>query len=157
MIADIALAPCNAASRVEAMAGVVILHPADLSRGSGTLLLDVPNRGRKLALQLFDDPRQPGANNAQAASDAGIGFLHGQGMTLVGTVLRMNLIRDKGAWSGGRIARRREIRRRDNEPRFLGRCFTATRQPSRSGAAWTGTSRHEEAGRSAAGRAAGAA
>ena len=40
---------------VEATADVVILRPADPTHGNGTLLLDVPNRGRKLAPQLFDD------------------------------------------------------------------------------------------------------
>jgi hypothetical protein len=83
VIADIALAPRNAAGRVEAVADVVILRPADPARGSGTLLLDVPNRGRKLAPQLFDDARQPGANNAEVPEDAGIGFLHGRGTTTV--------------------------------------------------------------------------
>ena len=43
----------------------------------------MPNRGRKLAPQLFDDSSQPGANNAQSADDAGIGFLHRQGYTMV--------------------------------------------------------------------------
>lgn len=36
-------------------------------------MLDVPDRGRKLAPQLFDDTPQPGANNLAAAEDAGIG------------------------------------------------------------------------------------
>ena len=83
VIADIALAPRNATGRVEAVAEVVILRPADPVRSSGTLLLDVPNRGRKLAPQLFDDVPQPGANNAEASEDAGIGFLHGRGTTMV--------------------------------------------------------------------------
>jgi hypothetical protein len=83
VIADIGQAVRNAEGRVEAMADVVILRPGDLARGSGTLLLDVPNRGRKLAPQLFDDVPQPGANNAATAEDAGIGFLAGRGTTMV--------------------------------------------------------------------------
>src|ERR1700744_6568350 len=82
-ITDLAQAPRDADGKVEAVADVVILRPADPARGNGTLLLDVPNRGRKLAPQLFDDSSQPGANNAQAADDAGIGFLHRQGYTMV--------------------------------------------------------------------------
>ena len=82
VIADIALAPRNASGRVEATADVVLLRPADATRGNGTLLIDVPNRGRKLAPQLFDDAGQPGANNAERAADAGIGFLHRQGYTM---------------------------------------------------------------------------
>jgi hypothetical protein len=83
VITDLALAPRNADGRVEAIADVVILRPADPARGNGTLLLDVPNRGRKLAPQLFDDSSQPGANRAEAPEDAGIGFLYRQGYTLV--------------------------------------------------------------------------
>ncbi len=83
VIADLALAPRTAEGRVEAIADVVILRPADPSHGNGTLLLEVPNRGRKLAAQLFDDSAQPGANRAEAAEDAGIGFLHRQGYTMV--------------------------------------------------------------------------
>jgi Alpha/beta hydrolase domain len=83
VITDLALAPRNSAGRVEAVADVVILRPADPTRGNGALLLDVPNRGRKLAPQLFDDSPQPGANRTEAAEDAGIGFLHRQGFTMV--------------------------------------------------------------------------
>jgi Alpha/beta hydrolase domain len=83
IITDLALAPRNAEGRVEAVTDVVILRPADPARGNGTLLLDVPNRGRKLAPQLFDDSRQPGANRAETPEDAGIGFLHRQGFTMV--------------------------------------------------------------------------
>jgi Alpha/beta hydrolase domain len=83
VIADLALAPRNADGNVEAIADVVILRPADPTHGNGTLLLEVPNRGRKLAPQLFDDSAQPGANRAEAAEDAGIGFLHRQGFTMV--------------------------------------------------------------------------
>ena len=83
IIADLDRAPRNAAGRVEAIADVVILRPADPARGNRTLLLDVPNRGRKLLPQLFDDAAQPGANRAEQAADAGIGCLHRQGYTMV--------------------------------------------------------------------------
>ena len=82
VIADIDKAPRNAAGKVEAVADVVILKPADSAKGNQTLLLDVPNRGRKLAPQLFDDAEQPGANRAEKSADAGIGFLHRQGYTM---------------------------------------------------------------------------
>ncbi len=83
VITDLAQAPRDTDGKVEATADVVILRPADPTHGNGTLLLEVPNRGRKLAPQLFDDSPQPGANNAQGADDAGIGFLHRQGYTMV--------------------------------------------------------------------------
>jgi hypothetical protein len=79
VIADLAAAPRNADGKVEATADVVILQPADAARGNGTLLLDVLNRGRKLAPQLFDDSAQPGAKNAQGPEDAGIKGGGGQG------------------------------------------------------------------------------
>lgn len=47
------------------------------------MLLDVPNRGRKLAPELFDDSPQAGATRADQASDAGNGFPYGRGTTLV--------------------------------------------------------------------------
>src|SRR5206468_793723 len=64
-------------------ADVVLLRPADPARGNGTLLVDVPNRGRKLAPQLFDDASQPGANNADKSADAGLGYTHGEGYAMV--------------------------------------------------------------------------
>jgi len=82
VIADIDKASRNSSGKVEAVADVVILKPADSSKGNQTLLLDVPNRGRKLAPQLFDDAGQPGANEANKSTDAGIGFLHRQGYTM---------------------------------------------------------------------------
>lgn len=78
VIADIGLAPRNAAGRVEAVADVVILRPADRARGNGTLLLEVPNRGRKLALPLFND-----APVDELSGDPGNGHLYAQGYTLV--------------------------------------------------------------------------
>ncbi len=82
VIADIDKAPRDERGFVEATADVVLLRPADPLRANGTLLVDVPNRGTKLAPQLFDDSVKPGANNADKAGDAGIGFLHGQGYTM---------------------------------------------------------------------------
>ncbi len=82
VIADIAQAPRTENGRVEATTDVVLLRPADPQRANGTLLVDVPNRGRKLAPQLFDETAMPGGNEAEKAVDAGIGFLHSQGYTM---------------------------------------------------------------------------
>ena len=82
VIADIDKAPRNARGLVEATADVVLLRPADPLRGNGTLLVDVPNRGTKLAPQGFDDVGQPAASEANKGADAGIGFTHGQGYTM---------------------------------------------------------------------------
>jgi hypothetical protein len=78
VIADIAAAPRNAQGRVEAVADVTIMRPSDPARGNGTLLLEVPNRGRKLALPLFNE--SPTAADLQ---EAGNGFLFRQGYTMV--------------------------------------------------------------------------
>ncbi len=53
VIADIGLAPRNAMSLGEAAAEAAILRVA--GGGNGTLLREVPNRGRKLMLMLFDE------------------------------------------------------------------------------------------------------
>ena len=82
-ITDLDRAPRNATELVEFSADFYLLRPVEAARGNGALLLDVPNRGRKLAPQLFDDSPQPGANRAEAPEDAGIGFLHRQGFTMV--------------------------------------------------------------------------
>ncbi len=82
-IADIALAPRDARGRVRAEADVFILRPADAGRGNGALLLDVPNRGRKLMLQLFTETAPGVAELAAVPDAAGNGFLFRQGYTLV--------------------------------------------------------------------------
>lgn len=80
LIADIALAPRDAAGRVQATAEVVILRPADMVRGNGTLLLEIPNRGREIIGQLMND--SAGANVLANGTAAGNGHLLAQGYTL---------------------------------------------------------------------------
>ncbi len=81
VIADIDLAPKNAQGLVEAVADVEILRP--LEGGNGTVLLEVPNRGRKLMSILFDETADAtAASRLEQASDAGNGFLLAQGYTL---------------------------------------------------------------------------
>ncbi|MBC5767836.1 hypothetical protein H8R02_25465 [Ramlibacter sp. GTP1] len=79
VIVDIDKAPRNAAGRVEATADVVVLRPADPARGNGTLFVDVPNRGRRIGQQLFDDALEA---NSLDKGDAGNGFLERQGYTV---------------------------------------------------------------------------
>jgi hypothetical protein len=81
-IADIALAPRNGQGKVEAIADVVVMRPADPTKGSGTLFYEVVNRGRKLGLGLFDAAGN-GASRLEKAADAGDGYLFDQGYTLV--------------------------------------------------------------------------
>ncbi len=80
IIADIALAPRNADGRVEAAADVVILRPA---RPNGLMLLDIPNRGRKLIGLLVEESPIEAYGRLDQASDAGRGFLLARGYTVV--------------------------------------------------------------------------
>ena len=79
-IVDLGMAPKNAAGLVEATAPVLILRPADPSRGNGTLLYEVNNRGRVLGLALFNDG--PLGNDLKPADRSGNGFLMAQGYTM---------------------------------------------------------------------------
>jgi hypothetical protein len=81
IISDLELAPKNAAGRVEFSADLYVLKPRDSARGNGTVLFEVPNRGRKGLLQGFNlgssslDPRTP--------AEFGDAFLLERGFTLV--------------------------------------------------------------------------
>jgi len=86
IIADISLAPRNAAGLVEYSTDLVILRPADQSRGNHRVLYDMNNRGGKFALLYLNDgpgsfPLPP--NDPTTAADAGNGFLMRQGYTVV--------------------------------------------------------------------------
>jgi len=77
-IADLALGPRDAQGQVRADADVVILQP---QHPNGRLLVEVPNRGRKLiGLGMDNAPAQ--FDRLSQASDAGDGFLLSQGYTL---------------------------------------------------------------------------
>jgi len=74
IITDIGLAPRNARGMVEYSMDVVITKPIDMSKGNGTVLYDVPNRGRI---------RSPEMNIGGSATAIGDGFLESEGYTLV--------------------------------------------------------------------------
>ncbi len=85
-ISDIESAPRNAAGLVEFASDVTIILPVDRSRGSGRLLLDVVNRGNRVALPNFNRaPRlYTGPDTAvDAPVDLGDGFLMKRGFTVV--------------------------------------------------------------------------
>ena len=81
-IADIAIAPRNAQGRVEASVDVVLLRPADPARANGTLLVEPPNRGRRIITQLLNDTTAARTGQFDLATDAGNGWLMRQGYTL---------------------------------------------------------------------------
>src|SRR5215475_8270691 len=62
-------------------ADVRILRPVDSQRGNHRLLLDVPNRGNRLALWMFNHAPRPAAPSAPL--DPGNGFLMYHGYTVV--------------------------------------------------------------------------
>jgi hypothetical protein len=81
IIHDAALAPRNAAGKVEFSADFYILQPRDATKGNGTLLFEVSNRGGKGMIMHFNlamASRTPGT----APGDLGDGYLMEQGYTL---------------------------------------------------------------------------
>lgn len=79
-VTDIGLAPRNAEGRVEFSADFYLLKPVAMDKGNGRLLLDVANRGRKVALGMFNStPRVPDPSTAE---DFGNGFLMRRGYTV---------------------------------------------------------------------------
>src|SRR4029453_11191089 len=77
-IADLEPAPRNAEGGVESSADFYLLRP--IGGGSRRLLLDVPNRGRKIALGMFNST--PRSNDPARAEDFGNGFLLRHGYTV---------------------------------------------------------------------------
>lgn len=77
-IADLGLAPRNARGLVEYAADFYLLRPLD--GGSRRLLLDVPNRGRKIALGMFNST--PRSNDPTSREDFGNQFLMRHGYTV---------------------------------------------------------------------------
>jgi hypothetical protein len=74
VIADLALAPRNSDGLVEMSADLSILTPVDRARGNGIALVDIANRGRKVAL---------GFNRGEGDAEFGDGFLMERGYTIV--------------------------------------------------------------------------
>ena len=79
-ITDISVAPRNADGCVEFSADFYLLKPVDADKGNRRLLLDVPNRGRKVAIELFNStPRVPDLTKPE---HFGNGFLMRHGYTV---------------------------------------------------------------------------
>ena len=85
-ITDVALAPTGSDGRVEFSSDVSIMMPVDRSKGSGRLMLDVVNRGNRVALPNFNRSSRL-AIDADTPEDAdvdiGDGFLMERGYTVV--------------------------------------------------------------------------
>jgi hypothetical protein len=81
IIADIDKAPKNSAGKVEFSSDFFLIKPKDPSRGNGTLLFDVVNRGNKRMLEFFN--LASASTDPNAEKDFGDGFLLTQGFTLL--------------------------------------------------------------------------
>ena len=79
-IADLGLAPRNPDGLVEFSSDFRILRPVDPELGNRRILLDVPNRGKPLALRNINSAPEV---TPDAPMDPGNGFLMRQGYTVV--------------------------------------------------------------------------
>ena len=93
-VTDMMLAPRNAQGLVEFSGDFFVLKPVDMIKGNGRLLLDVPNRGRKVALEMFNStPRVP---DPTSEKDFGNGFLMRQGYTVAWVGWQVDVPRQDG-------------------------------------------------------------
>src|SRR5438034_3391154 len=81
IVTDIDKAPKNATGKVEFASDFFIIKPKDLTRGNGSVLYEVSNRGNKGMLGFFDFASA--STDPQNAQDFGDGFLLEQGFTLL--------------------------------------------------------------------------
>ena len=79
-IADLELAPTNAQGQVSFSSDFRILRPADPSKGNHRVLLDVPNRGKALALRNINSAPDVAPD---APPNPGNGFLMQEGYMVV--------------------------------------------------------------------------
>ncbi|KMO17939.1 alpha/beta hydrolase domain-containing protein [Methylobacterium platani] len=99
-ITDIALAPRNARGLVEYATDLFLLRPKEPGRGSGTLLFEVPNRGRKFLFNWIMDAKPAAGltaiNDPRSAADAGTGLFLRRGDTLAWAGWEANALRQQG-------------------------------------------------------------
>ncbi|MBM3958869.1 MAG: hypothetical protein FJ314_03720 [SAR202 cluster bacterium] len=85
-ITDLKLAPRNHAGMVEFNADISILLPVDRARATGKMVLDVVNRGNRVALPNFNRATRPAIDERTPIDvpvDAGDGFLMRRGYVVV--------------------------------------------------------------------------
>src|ERR1700722_20256770 len=79
-IPDLDKAKRNEAGKVEYSSEIMLLMPADPSKGNGTLLVDIANRGRVYGIALYSGPRVEPFNPGNLQQ--GTGFLEDRGFSL---------------------------------------------------------------------------
>jgi hypothetical protein len=82
IITDIALAPRNAAGKIEYETDIMVLRPIDRSKANHKVWYELTNRGTVLAFSQFNDASS-GGNDPTRAADAGNGFLMRQGYSIL--------------------------------------------------------------------------
>ena len=70
----------NARGRVDYSAKIILIFPSDPARGNGTLLVDVPNRGKPYAIALYNAPRAEPFQSGML--EQGNGFLQDHGFSV---------------------------------------------------------------------------
>src|SRR6476659_3843241 len=79
-IVDLDKAPRNSAGEVEFVSDFYVLRPKDAAHGSGSLLLEIPNRGGKGLLSVMHGGKS--SRDPTSDEDFGDGFLFKRGVTM---------------------------------------------------------------------------
>lgn len=90
LIVDLHLAPRDEKGLVRFKADFSLVRPVDASRGSGTLLVELPNRGRRRIIDTFN---RTGAD-ATASPPPGDGFLFERGYSVASIGWQWDVFRD---------------------------------------------------------------
>jgi hypothetical protein len=105
-IADLERALPSTGGKISYATNVTLIVPATAGAGNGTLLIDVPNRGRTLAAGLFNSPRSPML--PIGPFERGNGFLQDNGFAVAVV-----------AWELGHGVELPTIKAEDGSPRFI--------------------------------------
>jgi hypothetical protein len=96
IIQDLWLAPRNARGLIEYATDLELLKPADMNRGNRVIMVEVPNRGNKLAIAAFNDGVPAGIPGRNALDNPGDGFLMKQGYAVAWFGWQMDLLPGMG-------------------------------------------------------------
>ena len=94
IVADLSLAPVNVAGRVEFSSDFFLTRPLDPSRSNGSVLVEVPNRGSRSGLRVFN---RGGRADPETEADMGDGFLFRHGFTMMSVGWEFDAPKSSGA------------------------------------------------------------